>query len=116
MREEGASLRVILGRKGFDGSTGGCLSPIIAGKPLPQPILTRRSTPTPGDLADDHAAIVADLSKGKWSASSPCHLDPDIDATLIPRRSGWRGALGQVQAAMPHLDHQGVGVGDLFVF
>lgn len=110
-------MRVILSRKGFDSSAGGCPSPIIDGNPMPLPIPTRQPTPTTyGDLAGDYAAIVADLSKGRWSGSSNCHLDPDIDAALISRRPGWRGALGQVEAALSHLDNQGVGVGDLFVF
>lgn len=115
--KKAGKLRVILSRKGFDSSAGGCPSPIIDGKPVPLPIPTRQPTPTTyGDLAGDYAAIIADLSNGKWSGSSSCHLDPDIDAALIPRHPDWRGALGQVKAALSHLDNQGVGVGDLFIF
>lgn len=111
------ALRVILSRKGFDSSAGGCPSPIIDGRPFPLPIPTRQPTPTTyGDLARDYAAIVSDLTKGRLSVSSPCHLDPDIDIDALPRSPGWRGALGQVEAALSHLDNQGVGVGDLFLF
>jgi hypothetical protein len=34
----------------------------------------------------------------------------------LPRRSDWRGALGQVGAAQSHLAKQGVCAGDLFLF
>jgi hypothetical protein len=44
------------------------------------------------------------------------HLDPDLDATSVPRLPGWRGSLGQASAAQSHLASQGVGPGDLFLF
>ena len=51
------------------------------------------------------------IYRGRW-----CHLDPDINPDSLPRRPGWRGALGQVAAAQGHLANQGVARGDLFVF
>ena len=56
------------------------------------------------------------MTAGKYTAASACHLDPDIDQSCLPRRPGWRGALGQVGAALSHLENQGVGKGDLFIF
>jgi hypothetical protein len=75
--------------------------------------------PTPtnfGSLGNGIAEVVYDLSRGKIIADAPCHLDPDLDGTSIPRKIGWRGALGQVGAAQGHLANQGVREGDLFLF
>jgi hypothetical protein len=109
-------VRVILSRKGFDSGSGGCASPIIDGRPISLPIPTRMPTPTTfGDLRNI-AELSRDLSRGRVTASTPCHLDPDLDATSIPRDAGWRGALGQVGAAQGHLANQRVQPGDLFLF
>jgi hypothetical protein len=77
--------------------------------------------PTPtryGDLADPIPAMAFDLSRGRLSPDTPCHLDPDIDADALKcgRQPGWRGALGQVGAALSHLQNTHVGPGDLFLF
>jgi hypothetical protein len=68
------------------------------------------------DLTADLPRLVADLSRGRVDCSRTCHLDPDIDKGHLPRKSGWRGALGQVGAAQGHLARQGILPGDLFVF
>jgi hypothetical protein len=62
--------------------------------------------------------IASDLSDGRLSPDKPCHLDPDVDraALKVLRSQGWRGALGQVSAALSHLRNAGVGPGDLFLF
>lgn len=110
-------MRVILSRKGFDSAAGGCPSPIIDGRPLSMPIPTRMPTPIRfGDLNGSYGTLVSDLTKGRWTEGDWCHVDPDICAGLLPRRAGWRGALGQVAAAQGHLAKQGVQTGDLFVF
>jgi hypothetical protein len=110
-------VRVIFSRKGFDSASGGCPSPIIDDKLIALPIPTGQpSTVTYGQLAGDYAAMVTDLTAGKDIAASACHLDPDIDQSCLPRRPGWRGALGQVGAALSHLENQRVGEGDLFIF
>lgn len=44
------------------------------------------------------------------------HLDPDLDATVRPRRPGWRPCFGQTGAAQAHLENRCVGIGDLFLF
>jgi Nucleotide modification associated domain 3 len=75
--------------------------------------------PTPtryGDLSDEVAQLVSDLTRGRIAADRPCHLDPDLDAKSLVRQPGWRGALGQISAAQSHLANNGVGVGDVFLF
>lgn len=110
-------MRIIFSRKGFDGASGGCPSPIVDGTPIPLPIPTRQPTVTNyAQLEGDYGGLVSDLTAGRVSATSSCHLDPDIDQACLPRRPGWRGALGQVSAALSHLENQGVGEGDLFLF
>jgi hypothetical protein len=75
--------------------------------------------PTPTryqDLSAEVAGYVSDLTRGRIAPAQPCHLDPDIDIQALPRKSGWRGALGQVAAAQSHLAKNHVGRGDLFLF
>lgn len=110
-------LQIIFSRKGFDTGTGGCASPIIQGACISLPIPTRMPTPmTFSDLNGAHGDLVEDLTTGRITRTTPCHLDPDIDATLVARQPDWRGALGQVGAAQGHLDGSGVGAGALFLF
>ena len=110
-------MRVIFSRKGFDGTFGGCPSPIVDGRPVPLPIPTAQpSAITYGQLEGDYAAMVTDLTRFRHRAGTACHLDPDIDRSCLPRREGWRGAFGQIGAALGHLENQGVGAGDLFLF
>jgi len=110
-------MRIIFSRKGFDSASGGCPSPVIDGRPVSIPIPTRMPSQVRfGDLAGDIGAMVNDLTKGRYSASDACHLDPDIEATALRRRPGWRGAFGQVGQAQGHLLNENVGPGDLFLF
>lgn len=110
-------MKIIFSRKGFDSAAGGCPSPILNGRPLSMPIPTRMPTPTCfADLAGLYGRLVGDLTRGRWTAADACHLDPDIDPSCLPRKTGWRGALGQTSAAQAHLANQGVQPGDLFVF
>ncbi|MBN8957102.1 MAG: hypothetical protein J0H17_11115, partial [Rhizobiales bacterium] len=111
-------MRVVFSRKGFDSSAGGCPSPIVDGQPISLPIPVR-TTPSPiryMDLIGDYESLVEDLTKGKIDRHSRCHLDPDLNPSVLPRLPGWRGALGQVGAAQSHLSNEGVSVGDLFLF
>ncbi|MFW6094707.1 MAG: hypothetical protein ACODAC_12095 [Pseudomonadota bacterium] len=110
-------MKIILSRKGFDSTAGGCPSPIVDGRPVPLPIPTTMPSPVAfGDLPALLAVAVADLTRGRITPDQRCHLDPDIDRRLYPRPAGWRGALGQAGAAQGHLANQGVGPGDLFLF
>ena len=110
-------MRVVLSRKGFDSGAGGCASPIVDGHPVSLPIPTEMpSSVTYRDLVGPFGALVYDLTRGKINADMSCHLDPDLDRSVVDRRLGWRGSLGQVGAAQSHLTNQRVGEGDLFLF
>lgn len=110
-------MRIIFSRKGFDSSAGGGPSPIVggaaahaaAGVPISLPIPDTKgfSRTTYRDLGlGDH---VAKASRGKLGADDLCHHDPMFqpDGTCL---------FGQTGAAQTHLERQGVGVGDVFVF
>ena len=110
-------MRVIFSRKGFDSASAGCASPLISDRPVSLPIPTRQPTcMTFGMLGGGLGELACDLRGSLITASTPCHLDPDIDPSVLPRRHGWRGAFGQVGAAQSHLRNQGIQAGDLFLF
>ena len=102
------SMRIIFSRKGFDSSAGGGPSPIVNGAPLTLPIPAgTASRTTYGDIGlGSHAAKA---SRGKLGAGDLCHHDPMFldDGTCV---------FGQCGAAQTHLERQGVGTGDVFVF
>ena len=54
--------------------------------------------------------------KPEINPETKCHLDPDLDAGMYPRKSGWRGCFGQADAAQTVLKKAGVAEGDLFLF
>jgi hypothetical protein len=111
-------MKIIFSRKGFDGTAGGCPSPIVRDRPISLPIPSQ-TMPSPtryGDLPDLYGRLVSDLTKGRLTPDDWCHLDPDINQECLPRPEGWRGALGQARAAQGHLANQGVQTGDLFLF
>ena len=124
-------MKIILSRKGFDSSSGGCPSPILPDKrlrslPIPdccssaityEPIYENDEYPT--------SKIVKSLTKckdcgeSKVKSSSFAHHDPDIDYDSVVRnvtRDTWRGVFGQCGASQGHLDNEGVAPGDLFLF
>jgi len=110
-------LKLILSRKGFDSTAGGCPSPLIDGRPVSLPIPTRMPTPTRyGDITNGIAQLVSDLTNRRITPEHPCHLDPDIDTSALPRVHGWRATFGQVGPAQSHLANNQIGAGDLFVF
>lgn len=102
-------MRIIFSRKGFDSSAGGGPSPIVNGVPITLPIPDSKgfSHTTYGDLGLGEYAAKA--SRGKLRASDFCHHDPMFlnDGSC---------AFGQTGAAQTHLERQGVGIGDVFVF
>ena len=114
---DGSRMRSILSRKGYHATSGGVASPVF-------PNDTFCSLP----IYDDGPLLREISFRGKASVpllrtSSPAgvggceaHLDPDLVADARPRRAGWRPCFGQVGAAQSHLDRQGVGEGDLFLF
>ncbi|MEO0643922.1 MAG: hypothetical protein AAFY47_10990 [Pseudomonadota bacterium] len=102
-------MRVIFSRKGFDSSAGGGPSPIVDGRPLSLPIPDTKglSRTTYAQLGLAEHAVKA--SRGRVRAHDLCHHDPMFlaDGTC---------AFGQTGAAQTHLERQGVGVGDVFIF
>lgn len=113
-------MKIVLSRKGFDSSNGGCASPIFPdGRLLSLPIPASNAPTNFSDVGFDGlnvGQVVADLSKGKVFPDSPTHLDPDLSDDALPRHEGWLPAFGQTGAAQSHLNSQGVEVGDLFLF
>ena len=113
-------MNIILSRKGFDSSNGGCASPIFPdGRLLSLPIPASNAPTNFSDVGFDGlnvGQVVADLSKGRVLPDSPTHLDPDLSMAALPRQDGWLPAFGQTGAAQTHLNSQGVEVGDLFLF
>jgi len=113
-------VRLILSRKGFDASAGGTASPILpngalCSLPIPDPLsplcyADLRST------SDSLGRTVEDLTRGRISARTFAHLDPDLDPHTLRRARGWRPIFGQAGAAQSHLARHGVGPGDLFLF
>ncbi|MCH2486493.1 MAG: hypothetical protein MK010_01960 [Erythrobacter sp.] len=107
-------MRIIFSRKGFDSAAGGGPSPIVddgspRGRPVSLPIPdTKGLAPTTygerglGDLVEA-------ASRGRFSADDLCHDDP----MFLP---DGRCVFGQCGGAQTHLDRQGVGVGDVFLF
>jgi hypothetical protein len=112
-------MKVILSRKGFDGEAGKVPSPILPdGELCSLPIPSRDSR----RLRDVHwrgaplSDIVSDLTAGRLGRMTRIHLDPDLRRDAVPRLRGWRPTFGQVNAAQSHLNEQGVGPGDVFLF
>ena len=111
-------MKVILSRKGFDSSFGGCPSPIL-------PDGTLLSLPIPSDDRDsysdlnchgvNYAELLQQLRPGK--EYSYCHVDPDLRPGLrADPVEGWKPAFGQTGAAQGVLSNAGVEKGDLFLF
>lgn len=113
-------MKIILSRKGFDSSNGGCASPIFPdGRLVSLPIPASNAPTNFSDVSFDGLSVgqvVTDLSKGNVLPDSPTHLDPDLSDETLPRQEGWLPAFGQTGAAQAHLNSQGVEVGDLFLF
>jgi hypothetical protein len=100
-------MRVIFSRKGFDSAAGKVPSPIIEGEPISLPIPTERRSKTSYRLAG-LGKIVEHMTKGRIDADDLCHEDPVF--------LNGRWAFGQTGAAQSHLERNGVGVGDVFLF
>jgi hypothetical protein len=112
--------RIVLSRKGFDTASGGGASPILPdGRMLSLPIPYAGDENRYAELRVDARSLLEvmhELGYSGYDEGSCCHLDPDINRALCERPTEWRGLFGQVDAALGHLQNQGVGEGDLFVF
>lgn len=105
-------MRIIFSRKGFDSSAGGGPSPIVDGKPLSLPIPAGKASETTyGDLGLAEHALKS--SRGKLGAQDLCHHDPMF---LNSATGESTCVFGQCGAAQTHLERQGVGLGDVFLF
>ncbi len=113
-------MRLILSRKGFDSSSGGCPSPIFPdGTMISLPIPDKRSPVRYRDLTwrgRNLGDVVEALARGKVKRTFGAHLDPDLRRGALRRPAGWRASLGQIGAAQGHLRKQRVVPGDLFLF
>jgi hypothetical protein len=113
-------MKIILSRKGFDGESGGCASPILEdgtllSMPIPGKSLLKFSEIKYGDLTYDE--MWKQLNPKGYIENSFCHLDPDIRTGVrIHKVKDWIPAFGQVGAAQAHLERNKVGVGDVFLF
>lgn len=110
-------MKIILSRKGFDASNGGCASPIM-------PDGTLLSMPIPSNDKDrysdlcwngiTYSELLSNLRPKKTYAG--CHVDPDIRNNRISIIDDWSPAFGQIGAAQGLLSNAGVSVGDIFLF
>lgn len=100
-------MKVVFSRKGFDSASGGAPSPIIEDVPNSLPIPTkRRSSTTYEDIG--YGDWVEVVTRGRIERTHLCHFDPMFEKG--------RCAFGQSGAAQSHLEKNGVGVGDIFLF
>ena len=111
-------MKIILSRKGFDSSNGGCPSPILPdGTLLSLPIPTN-DRDTYEDLSwqgVNYADLLRQLRPVK--PFSHCHVDPDLrPGVRSASPENWKPAFGQTDAAQGVLKNAGVKIGDLFLF
>lgn len=109
--------KLILSRKGFDSSAGGGPSPILGQHPLSLPI-PQAGTQVPyetlqGPEGNSYAAWMQKLG---ITIPETAHHDPDLVRHSRARKPGWKAGFGQTGAALRHLQNEGVGEGDLFLF
>ena len=111
-------MKVVMSRKGFDSSNGGCSSPIL-------PDGTLLSLPIPSgdellfsDIAYKNTAIDQMLKQLNPKQSyKGCHLDPDLRPNMrFERQKGWSAAFGQIGSAQGELRNNNIGKDDLFLF
>ena len=112
-------MKLILSRKGFDSSAGGVPSPIFPnGRIVSLPIPDKSSSVRYGDISYDGSSLgtlVSDLTH-RIPPTHFAHIDPDLVAGSLPRLTGWRPILGQTGQSQRHLQNNGIGTGDLFLF
>jgi len=110
--------KVILSRKGFDGTTGGKPSPIIEDKFVSLPIPRAESGDYYKNLqispTESYLKVMKDLGIKFFSEA---HLDPDLQRTVLKERpENWRGLFGQSGNSQGTLHNRNVGKGDIFLF
>lgn len=122
-------MKVVLSRKGFDGSRCGRYpSPIIDGKLISLPIFDvdgkddlKFSDLIYGD-GRTYLDLMKELKMRGYDENSTCHLDPDLNSELNVRTGlgirleGWRPIFGQIDQSQAVLDKAEIGMGDIFLF
>jgi hypothetical protein len=120
--------RIVLSRKGFDSSAGGCASPILDGKPIslpiPDPDFSRNSNSVEtkqlcfADFRKRNCSEIADLASAlsnQVTDASYVHLDPDLRPELrTPKCWDLPAAFGQCSGSQTELKM--IDEGDLFLF
>lgn len=118
-RRKKRRVKIVLSRKGFDSSAGGCASPIVDGRLVSLPIPDPDSCITYAQVRHEAIGaldqVVTDLTRGRVGGKHGAHLDPDLDHMATTRLRGWRPVFGQVDAAQSHLASHGIGKDDLFL-
>lgn len=111
-------MKIILSRKGFDSSNGGCPSPILPdGTMLSMPIPSEDNERYENLMYKDtsYSELLENLNS-KYTYDK-CHLDPDIRENIRRKKiADWKPAFGQIGAAQGTLANAGVEKGDLFLF
>jgi hypothetical protein len=113
-------MKLILSRKGFDSSAGGCPNPVFPdgsflALPIPDPQSPVRYSQVQHN-GESIGRLVSQLTGNPAFSRKGAHLDPDLIADARPRKSGWRALLGQHSSAQAHLANHGIREGDLFLF
>jgi len=121
-------MKVILSRKGFDSQYGGYPSPILPnGRMISLPIPSNDNL-TYNDLRVNNKQSYFELMlllnprirlNRNWQKLENgiiCHLDPDINESVIKRDNSWKPLFGQINASQSHLSNHQVKEGDLFLF
>lgn len=111
-------MKIILSRKGFDSSNGGCASPIMPDGTLLSMPIPSNDTDSYSDLqwnGSTYSEILSQLRPNK--TYSNCHIDPDIRTNNhVKPLKNWAPAFGQIGAAQGLLANAGVEPGDIFLF
>ncbi|MFK7926007.1 MAG: hypothetical protein AB8H47_28925 [Bacteroidia bacterium] len=110
--------KLIISRKGFDSGTGGSPNPRIGEQLFSLPIPQAGTGVFYQDLRwDEERDYLSQMQQLGITFYSEAHLDPDlVQEQLSDRPANWRPAFGQTGAAASHLQDQGVGPGDIFLF
>ncbi|MBQ4426698.1 MAG: hypothetical protein II881_02965 [Oscillospiraceae bacterium] len=117
-KQVGKSMKIILSRKGFDSSNGGCPSPILPdGTLLSIPIPSNDSVSFKdlGYRDINYSDLLSQLNPKKTYLN--CHLDPDIRENVrLTEIADWKPAFGQIGSAQGLLKNAKVEIGDIFLF
>lgn len=113
-------MKIIISRKGCDSRAGGIPSPILEDRTLLSlPIPHKAGSAQYAELTPfghNLGRIVADLDRRGTLTGKMAHVDPDLNQHAKTRLPDWRPIFGQSGAAQAHLERQGVGAEDIFLF